>query len=170
MPILFPDRRPPPFQLAYEAELGSNPSACELWALAVEERRRPNIPSAWSDSATVRGHRLPSWGPGEGAGYGFQGLACYNQTLLLLYLPSVYLSFPETQAYLPLHSPSQLFVPCPPPGSPLWLFSHLELCPVTVPLPVPWAPKFNPVPSHFVLYSCVSAVDQLKPVLSITRF
>ncbi|MEJ1271187.1 anti-Mullerian hormone type 2 receptor [Cricetulus griseus] len=50
---LRPDRRPPPFQLAYEAELGSNPSACELWALAVEERRRPNIPSTWSCSATA---------------------------------------------------------------------------------------------------------------------
>lgn len=51
---VFPDRRPPPFQLAYEAELGSNPSACELWALAVEERRRPRIPSTWSCSTTVR--------------------------------------------------------------------------------------------------------------------
>ncbi|CAO2600646.1 Anti-Muellerian hormone type-2 receptor [Lemmus lemmus] len=49
---LRPDHRPPPFQLAYEAELGSNPSACELWALAVEERRRPSIPSTWSCSTT----------------------------------------------------------------------------------------------------------------------
>nr|XP_021499218.1 anti-Muellerian hormone type-2 receptor [Meriones unguiculatus] len=52
---LSPDRRPPPFQLAYEAELGSNPSACELWALAVEERKRPSIPAAWSCSATDPG-------------------------------------------------------------------------------------------------------------------
>ncbi|XP_073738026.1 anti-Muellerian hormone type-2 receptor isoform X3 [Callorhinus ursinus] len=46
-PDLWPDSRPPPFQLAYEAELGSTPTTCELWALAVEERRRPYIPSTW---------------------------------------------------------------------------------------------------------------------------
>ncbi|XP_072828847.1 anti-Muellerian hormone type-2 receptor isoform X4 [Vicugna pacos] len=46
-PDLRPDSRPPPFQLAYEAELGSNPTTCELWTLAVEERRRPYIPSTW---------------------------------------------------------------------------------------------------------------------------
>ncbi|XP_053410372.1 anti-Muellerian hormone type-2 receptor isoform X1 [Nycticebus coucang] len=46
-PDLRPDSRPPPFQLAYEAELGSTPTTCELWALAVEERRRPYIPSTW---------------------------------------------------------------------------------------------------------------------------
>uniref|UniRef100_A0A8C6QGS7 Anti-Muellerian hormone type-2 receptor n=1 Tax=Nannospalax galili TaxID=1026970 RepID=A0A8C6QGS7_NANGA len=49
---LSPDSRPPPFQLAYEAELGSTPSTCDLWALAVEERRRPYIPSTWSCVAT----------------------------------------------------------------------------------------------------------------------
>ncbi|XP_013376416.1 PREDICTED: anti-Muellerian hormone type-2 receptor isoform X5 [Chinchilla lanigera] len=49
-PDLSPDCRPPPFQLAYEAELGSSPTTCELWALAVEERRRPYIPSTWSCS------------------------------------------------------------------------------------------------------------------------
>uniref|UniRef100_G3TK14 Anti-Muellerian hormone type-2 receptor n=1 Tax=Loxodonta africana TaxID=9785 RepID=G3TK14_LOXAF len=46
-PDLQPDSRPPSFQLAYEAELGSTPTTCELWALAVEERRRPYIPSTW---------------------------------------------------------------------------------------------------------------------------
>ncbi|KAM6216047.1 LOW QUALITY PROTEIN: anti-Muellerian hormone type-2 receptor [Rhynchocyon petersi] len=46
-PDLQPDRRPQPFQLAYEAELGSTPTTCELWALVVEERRRPCIPSIW---------------------------------------------------------------------------------------------------------------------------
>ncbi|XP_045152260.1 anti-Muellerian hormone type-2 receptor isoform X1 [Echinops telfairi] len=46
-PDLQPDSRSPPFQLAYEAELGSNPSTCELWALAVEERRRPFVPPTW---------------------------------------------------------------------------------------------------------------------------
>nr|XP_012305747.1 anti-Muellerian hormone type-2 receptor isoform X5 [Aotus nancymaae] len=46
-PDLRPDSRPPPFQLAYEAELGSTPTSDELWALAVQERRRPYIPSTW---------------------------------------------------------------------------------------------------------------------------
>ncbi|XP_027714219.1 anti-Muellerian hormone type-2 receptor [Vombatus ursinus] len=46
-PDLWPDHRPPPFQLAYEAELGSSPTTCELWALAVAERRRPHIPPSW---------------------------------------------------------------------------------------------------------------------------
>ncbi|XP_056654096.1 anti-Muellerian hormone type-2 receptor isoform X2 [Monodelphis domestica] len=46
-PDLWPDHRPPPFQLAYEAELGSSPTTCELWALAVAERRRPRIPPSW---------------------------------------------------------------------------------------------------------------------------
>ncbi|EHB09067.1 Anti-Muellerian hormone type-2 receptor, partial [Heterocephalus glaber] len=52
---LSPDHRPPPFQLAYEAELGSAPTTCELWALAVDERRRPYIPSTWSCSTTDPG-------------------------------------------------------------------------------------------------------------------
>nr|XP_051700854.1 anti-Muellerian hormone type-2 receptor isoform X7 [Oryctolagus cuniculus] len=54
-PDLRPDGRPPPFQLAYEAELGSAPTTCELWALAVEERRRPDIPSSWCCFATDPG-------------------------------------------------------------------------------------------------------------------
>ncbi|KAG8518329.1 Anti-Muellerian hormone type-2 receptor [Galemys pyrenaicus] len=51
-PDLWPDDRPPPFQLAYEAELGSAPTTCELWTLAVKERRRPHIPSTWHCFAT----------------------------------------------------------------------------------------------------------------------
>nr|XP_033722498.1 anti-Muellerian hormone type-2 receptor isoform X4 [Tursiops truncatus] len=54
-PDLRPDSRTPPFQLAYEAELGSTPTTCELWTLAVEERRRPHIPSTWCCFATDPG-------------------------------------------------------------------------------------------------------------------
>ncbi|XP_036108463.1 anti-Muellerian hormone type-2 receptor isoform X1 [Molossus molossus] len=54
-PDLWPDSRPPPFQLAYEAELGSTPTTCELWTLAVEERRRPYIPPTWHCFATDPG-------------------------------------------------------------------------------------------------------------------
>nr|XP_058936651.1 transcription factor Sp1 isoform X3 [Kogia breviceps] len=54
-PDLRPDSRPPPFQLAYEAELGSTPTTCELWTFAVEERRRPHIPSTWCCFATDPG-------------------------------------------------------------------------------------------------------------------
>ncbi|XP_037700912.1 LOW QUALITY PROTEIN: anti-Muellerian hormone type-2 receptor [Choloepus didactylus] len=52
---LQPGNRPPPFQLAYEAELGSTPTTCELWALAVEEKRRPYIPSTWFSFTTEAG-------------------------------------------------------------------------------------------------------------------
>ncbi|XP_054574416.1 anti-Muellerian hormone type-2 receptor isoform X1 [Eptesicus fuscus] len=52
---LWPDSRPPPFQLAYEAELGSTPTTCELWTLAVAERRRPYIPPTWCCFATDPG-------------------------------------------------------------------------------------------------------------------
>ncbi|XP_066110969.1 anti-Muellerian hormone type-2 receptor isoform X1 [Saccopteryx bilineata] len=54
-PDLWPDSSPPPFQLAYEAELGSTPTTSELWTLAVEERRRPYIPPTWSCFATDPG-------------------------------------------------------------------------------------------------------------------
>lgn len=74
------DSRPPPFQLAYEAELGSTPTTCELWTLAVEERRRPYIPSTWHCFATVRGHRLVGWGSVE-SGHGLQGLVCQDQPI-----------------------------------------------------------------------------------------
>lgn len=71
---LSPDSRPPPFQLAYEAELGSTPTPCELWTLAVEERRRPHIPPTWHCFTTVRGHLLVGWGPG-GGGHGVKDLS-----------------------------------------------------------------------------------------------
>ncbi|XP_022427756.1 anti-Muellerian hormone type-2 receptor isoform X1 [Delphinapterus leucas] len=77
-PDLRPDSRTPPFQLAYEAELGSTPTTCELWTLAVEERRRPHIPSTWCCFATVRGHRLVGWGPAE-SWHGLQGLVHQDQ-------------------------------------------------------------------------------------------
>ncbi|KAM4839755.1 LOW QUALITY PROTEIN: anti-Muellerian hormone type-2 receptor, partial [Urocitellus parryii] len=54
-PDLSSDGRPSPFQLAYEAELGSTPTTCELWALVVEERRRPYIPSTWISFVTDPG-------------------------------------------------------------------------------------------------------------------
>ncbi|XP_034500957.1 anti-Muellerian hormone type-2 receptor isoform X6 [Ailuropoda melanoleuca] len=73
-PDLWPDSRPPPFQLAYEAELGSTPTPCELWTLAVEERRRPHIPPTWHCFTTVRGHLLVGWGPG-GGGHGVKDLS-----------------------------------------------------------------------------------------------
>uniref|UniRef100_A0A6I8NC33 receptor protein serine/threonine kinase n=1 Tax=Ornithorhynchus anatinus TaxID=9258 RepID=A0A6I8NC33_ORNAN len=65
-PDLRPGGRTPPFQLAFEAELGRSPSACELWTLAVAQRRRPHVPPAWH-SATEPGG-LPelledSWDP-----------------------------------------------------------------------------------------------------------
>ncbi|XP_063149882.1 anti-Muellerian hormone type-2 receptor [Candoia aspera] len=44
---LFPENSIPAFQLAYEAELGSSPTYSDLHRLAVEERRRPIVPSAW---------------------------------------------------------------------------------------------------------------------------
>ncbi|XP_054035303.1 anti-Muellerian hormone type-2 receptor-like, partial [Dryobates pubescens] len=44
---LSPGAPVPPFQLAYEAELGASPTDAQLRHLAVEERRRPLIPPAW---------------------------------------------------------------------------------------------------------------------------
>ncbi|KAL7989821.1 hypothetical protein Chor_012487 [Crotalus horridus] len=45
---LFPENSVPAFQLAYEAELGNSPTYSELRRLAVEERRRPIVPPAWT--------------------------------------------------------------------------------------------------------------------------
>ncbi|XP_034268061.1 anti-Muellerian hormone type-2 receptor [Pantherophis guttatus] len=45
---LFPENNIPPFQLAYETELGSSPTYSELRRLAVEERRRPIVPPTWT--------------------------------------------------------------------------------------------------------------------------
>ncbi|XP_049982607.1 anti-Muellerian hormone type-2 receptor isoform X2 [Alexandromys fortis] len=93
---LRPDRRPPPFQLAYEAELGSNPSACELWALAVEERRRPRIPSTWSCSTTdpegLRELLEDCWDADPEARLTAE---CVQQRLAALADPQVASSFPE---------------------------------------------------------------------------
>ncbi|XP_050781988.1 anti-Muellerian hormone type-2 receptor [Gopherus flavomarginatus] len=50
---LSPDCGVPPFQLAYEAELGSSPTYGELRRLAVEERRRPAIPDSWRGTGQV---------------------------------------------------------------------------------------------------------------------
>ncbi|XP_006981981.3 anti-Muellerian hormone type-2 receptor isoform X2 [Peromyscus maniculatus bairdii] len=120
---LRPDRRPPPFQLAYEAELGSNPSACELWALAVEERRRPNIPSAWSDSATDPGGLKElledCWDADPEARLTAE---CVQQRLAALADPQLASSFPEScpQACTPLcpedcpSAPASAAVPCRP--------------------------------------------------------
>uniref|UniRef100_A0ABM5FP69 receptor protein serine/threonine kinase n=1 Tax=Pogona vitticeps TaxID=103695 RepID=A0ABM5FP69_9SAUR len=50
---LFPEGATPEFQRAYEAELGSSPTHSELWSLAVEERQRPAIPTAWKSFGQV---------------------------------------------------------------------------------------------------------------------
>ncbi|XP_072847197.2 anti-Muellerian hormone type-2 receptor isoform X5 [Pogona vitticeps] len=50
---LFPEGATPEFQRAYEAELGSNPTHSDLWSLAVEERQRPAIPTAWKSFGQV---------------------------------------------------------------------------------------------------------------------
>ncbi|XP_051016387.1 anti-Muellerian hormone type-2 receptor [Acomys russatus] len=94
---LRPDHRPPPFQLAYEAELGSSPSACELWALAVEERKRPNIPSTWSCSVMDPGGLTEllqdCWDADPEARL---TAACVRQRLAALAYPQVAPSFPES--------------------------------------------------------------------------
>ncbi|XP_051046011.1 anti-Muellerian hormone type-2 receptor [Phodopus roborovskii] len=120
---LRPDRRPPPFQLAYEAELGSDPSACELWALAVEERRRPNIPSTWSCSATDAGALRElledCWDADPEARLTAE---CVQQRLAALAYPQVASSFPEShpKACIPLcpescpSAPASATVPCRP--------------------------------------------------------
>ncbi|XP_031214983.1 anti-Muellerian hormone type-2 receptor isoform X2 [Mastomys coucha] len=104
---LRPDHRPPPFQLAYEAELGSNPSTCELWALAVEERKRPNIPSTWSYSATdPRGLRElleDCWDADPEARLTAE---CVQQRLAALAYPQVASSFPESPQGCPENYPS----------------------------------------------------------------
>lgn len=177
MPVFFPDRRPPPFQLAYEAELGSNPSACELWALAVEERRRPNIPSTWSCSATVRSHRLARWGPGGWVWISRTSLLQPN--ILFPYLSSVYLFFSKSQTtgsthldtfiLTPPHFISYLFVLSPPPGSPLWLFSYTDLCPCVSVSSGPMGPRIqSSAPSFCTIKLCFSC-GVIKLVLGVTR-
>lgn len=51
--VAFSDNSTPEFQLAYEAELGSNPTHSKLRRLAVEERERPAIPLIWSRTGQV---------------------------------------------------------------------------------------------------------------------
>nr|XP_048305609.1 anti-Muellerian hormone type-2 receptor isoform X2 [Myodes glareolus] len=108
---LRPDRRPPPFQLAYEAELGSNPSACELWALAVEERRRPSIPSTWScstaDPEGLRELLEDCWDADPEARLTAE---CVQQRLAALASPRVASSFPESCPSAPASAP----LPCRP--------------------------------------------------------
>lgn len=118
---LRPDHRPPPFQLAYEAELGSNPSACELWALAVEERKRPNIPSTWSCSATdPRGLRElleDCWDADPEARLTAE---CVQQRLAALAYPHGVSSFPESPQGCPencLSAPASAVFPCRPQQS-----------------------------------------------------
>ncbi|XP_073069572.1 anti-Muellerian hormone type-2 receptor isoform X3 [Manis javanica] len=119
---LCPDNRPPPFQMAYEAELGSTPTSCELWTLAVEERRRPYIPSTWCcfTTATIQipGIKLPPGHSSQDPG-GLRELLedcwdpdpearltaeCVQQRLATLAHPQKAHPFPEVCA----HS-------CPPP-------------------------------------------------------
>ncbi|XP_005353866.1 anti-Muellerian hormone type-2 receptor [Microtus ochrogaster] len=108
---LRPDRRPPPFQLAYEAELGSNPSACELWALAVEERRRPRIPSTWScpttDPEGLRELLEDCWDADPEARLTAE---CVQQRLAALAYLQVASSFPESCPSAPGSAP----LPCRP--------------------------------------------------------
>ncbi|XP_021039210.1 anti-Muellerian hormone type-2 receptor [Mus caroli] len=118
---LRPDHRPPPFQLAYEAELGSNPSACELWALAVEERKRPNIPSTWSCSVTdPRGLRElleDCWDADPEARLTAE---CVQQRLAALAYPQGASSFPESPQGCPencLSAPASAVFPCRPQQS-----------------------------------------------------
>ncbi|XP_036771136.1 anti-Muellerian hormone type-2 receptor isoform X1 [Manis pentadactyla] len=102
---LCPDNRPAPFQMAYEAELGSTPTSCELWTLAVEERRRPYIPSTWccftTDPGGLRELLEDCWDPDPEARLTAE---CVQQRLATLAHPQKAHPFPEVCA----HS-------CPPP-------------------------------------------------------
>ncbi|XP_019515304.1 PREDICTED: anti-Muellerian hormone type-2 receptor isoform X3 [Hipposideros armiger] len=93
---LRPDSRPPPFQLAYEAELGSTPTTCELWTLAVEERRRPYIPPTWccftTDPAGLRELLEDCWDADPEARLTAE---CVQQRLASLAHPQEAHSFPE---------------------------------------------------------------------------
>nr|XP_019580016.1 PREDICTED: anti-Muellerian hormone type-2 receptor isoform X2 [Rhinolophus sinicus] len=95
-PDLRPDSRPPPFQLAYEAELGSTPTTCELWTLAVEERRRPYIPPTWrcfvTDPAGLRELLEDCWDADPEARLTAE---CVQQRLASLARPQEAHSFPE---------------------------------------------------------------------------
>ncbi|KAI5237747.1 Anti-Muellerian Hormone Type-2 Receptor [Manis pentadactyla] len=93
---LCPDNRPAPFQMAYEAELGSTPTSCELWTLAVEERRRPYIPSTWccftTDPGGLRELLEDCWDPDPEARLTAE---CVQQRLATLAHPQKAHPFPE---------------------------------------------------------------------------
>ncbi|XP_042554995.1 anti-Muellerian hormone type-2 receptor isoform X1 [Dipodomys spectabilis] len=122
-PDLRPDSRPPPFQLAYEAELGSTPGTCELWALAVEERRRPYIPPTWNYFATdlsgLRELLEDCWDADPEARLTAE---CVQQRLAALDHPQELHSFPEDclhscPALCPedcSSSPASTILPCRP--------------------------------------------------------
>ncbi|XP_077725993.1 anti-Muellerian hormone type-2 receptor isoform X4 [Canis aureus] len=99
-PDLRPDSRPPPFQLAYEAELGSTPTTCELWTLAVEERRRPCIPSTWhsftTDPGSLRELLEDCWDADPEARLTAE---CVQQRLAALARPQEAQPFPESFAH-----------------------------------------------------------------------
>ncbi|XP_015998214.2 LOW QUALITY PROTEIN: anti-Muellerian hormone type-2 receptor [Rousettus aegyptiacus] len=120
---LQPDSRPPPFQLAYEAELGSTPTTCELWTLAVEERRRPYIPPTWhcfaTDPAGLRELLEDCWDADPEARLTAE---CVQQRLATLAHPQESHSFPEGYSHscpplCPedcLSTPPHTILPCRP--------------------------------------------------------
>ncbi|KAM8912494.1 anti-Muellerian hormone type-2 receptor isoform 3-T3 [Lycaon pictus] len=120
-PDLRPDSRPPPFQLAYEAELGSTPTTCELWTLAVEERRRPCIPSTWhsftTDPGSLRELLEDCWDADPEARLTAE---CVQQRLAALARPQEAQPFPESFAHgCPLLCPEDCLSAPPHCHSPL---------------------------------------------------
>ncbi|XP_042848330.1 anti-Muellerian hormone type-2 receptor isoform X4 [Panthera tigris] len=115
------DSRPPPFQLAYEAELGSTPTTCELWTLAVEERRRPYIPSTWhcftTDPGGLRELLEDCWDADPEARLTAE---CVQQRLAALARPQEARSFPESCTHdCPPLCPEDCLSPPPHCHSPL---------------------------------------------------
>uniref|UniRef100_H0XL93 Anti-Muellerian hormone type-2 receptor n=1 Tax=Otolemur garnettii TaxID=30611 RepID=H0XL93_OTOGA len=120
-PDLRPDSRPPPFQLAYEAELGSTPTTCELWTLAVEERRRPYIPSTWccfvTDPGGLRELLEDCWDADPEARLTAE---CVQQRLAALACPPEVPSFPESSPHsCPPLCPEDCTLPPSPAISPM---------------------------------------------------
>ncbi|XP_026892082.2 anti-Muellerian hormone type-2 receptor isoform X4 [Acinonyx jubatus] len=120
-PDLWPDSRPPPFQLAYEAELGSTPTTCELWTLAVEERRRPYIPSTWhcftTDPGGLRELLEDCWDADPEARLTAE---CVQQRLAALARPQEARPFPESCTHdCPPLCPEDCLSPPPHCHSPL---------------------------------------------------
>ncbi|KAK2489367.1 hypothetical protein MC885_013354 [Smutsia gigantea] len=118
---LCPDSRPPPFQMAYEAELGNTPTSCELWTLAVEERRRPYIPSTWccftTDPGGLRELLEDCWDADPEARLTAE---CVQQRLAALAHPQEAHPFPEVCAHsCPPSCPEDCFSTPPCHDSPL---------------------------------------------------